>query len=180
MILGLPGRLVAAWRDPAASWQSEFPAGEPRLLAYAFGASLFLTVARIGVELAAPTVSQGVEGPAWLAAQVLAGFSFLPLALYGVAALIALLCRALGGGGDWAGTRLAFFWSGFAAGPVAFGAQILITLVGFGAWASAAGGVVWFWLLVPMLAAAHGFSVLRVGLALAAFTGAVFLLRAVG
>jgi len=177
---GLAARVLAAWRDPEASWQSEHPAGEPRLLAYAFGASLFLTLARIGVEVVNPTATLGPDGPAWLAAQVLAGLSFLPLAMYGVAAILALVTRLAGGTGSWADTRLAFFWSGFISGPFTLVIQIGAALIGLGAWGSAAGGAVWLWFLAPMLAAAHGFSRLTIISAFACFAVVVFALRAFG
>lgn len=177
---GLPGRVIAALRDPAVSFHDESPTGEPRLLAYAFGTSLMLTLARIGSELVAPGVTAGPDGAPWIAAQFLAGLSFLPLSLYGVAALLRVICRQFGGTGGWADTRLAFFWSGLVCGPIALVAHIVGTAGAGAGFGNAAAGLVWIWFLSPMLAAAHGFSRWTVLLGFVIVAACVFALSAFG
>lgn len=168
----LAGRIVAAWRDPAASWRAEWtPApSEARLVALAFGAALFLTIGPLAAEAIRPAAALGDDRAPWFVARLLIGFSFLPLSLYAVAAVIRLVCRACGGaapgeGGDWKACRLAFFWSALASGPVA----AVLCAAGAAAGAASVGafasGVAWLALLAPMLAAAQGFPVLRVALA---------------
>ncbi|MEM7525977.1 MAG: hypothetical protein AAF360_19930 [Pseudomonadota bacterium] len=182
---GVVARVASAWRDPAAAFAAERPAPEPRLLAFAFGASLFITMGRMAAEIARPegmiaAAEQGIGPTGWFAVQVFAGLSFLPLALYAAAALIGLICRIFGGTGGWADTRLAFFWSGFAAGPPAVLAYILGGAIGGAALAGALGGALWLWLLAPMLAAAHGFAASRVVAVFVCLVIAAFAIRALG
>lgn len=182
MARGLFGRIAAAWAAPGASWRAEWAdgAGEPRLLAYAFGASAFLTVGAMAAEAIRPVLAVGEAREAWFAARLFAGLSFFPLALYASAALIRLAARAFGGVGGWRETRLALFWSGLVSGPLAalllgFGAAL-----GLGGAARVAAGLAWVSLLAPMLAAAHGFRAVRVVAAFAALAAAAFLLPLVG
>lgn len=180
---GLVARMVTAWRDPAGSFDVERPAGEPRLLAYAFGASLFITLGRMTAEVVRPSgmiaaAEQGIDPIGWLAIQVFAGLSFLPLALYGVAALLGLIARRFGEC-SWSDARLALFWSGFAAGPLGLVAYGVGAFASGGALAGGLAGVIWLGLLAPMLARAGGFSPVRVGLVFVAVVLAAFALRAV-
>lgn len=183
MAEGLTGRIARAWAAPAASWRAEWRSGigEPRLLAYAMGASAFVTLGALAAEAIHPALAlDEKQRQAWFAARLLAGLSFFPLALYGSAALIRLAARACGGVGGWRETRLALFWSGLASGPVAAIVLALGAMLGAGALSQPLAGLVWVLLLAPMLAAAHGFSrwaVLGVFLALAA---ASFALRMIG
>lgn len=173
---GLTGRIAGAWTAPAASWASEWRDGadEPRLLAYAMGASAFLALGDVAAEVIRPVLAVGEARTPWFAMRVFAGLSFFPLALYASAALIRLACVAMGGAGGWRGTRLALFWSGFASGPVAALILAIGAALGVGAAAKIGAGLVWVCLLAPMLAAAHGFRRAAVftvfgGLAAAAF-----------
>lgn len=165
----LASRVAGAFRAPAASFEREksFGLTERRLIAYAFGASLFLTLGRVMAESIRPELAIGPDRIAWFAATILIGFSFGVLALYGIAALIRLIARLFGGAGGWAETRLALFWSGLATGPlIAFGhaAGAMIDGRSLGAFV---GGAIWAILFAPMLAAAHGFSAWKVGAFLA-------------
>ncbi len=172
----LTARLVAAWRDPVASWAAEWRAGPPesRLLAMAFGAAAFLTLGPVAAEALRPTLVAGAERAPWFAARLFIGFSFLPLALYAAAALIGLISAAAGGmtpdggapegGGRWQAVRLAFFWSGLASGPVAAATHALAAVIGAGALGGFAAGLAWLWLLAPMLAQAQGFALRWVAL----------------
>ncbi|MEX2520742.1 MAG: hypothetical protein WD969_15575 [Paracoccaceae bacterium] len=167
---GLTGRIAGAWAAPAASWSAEWRdgAGEPRLLAYAMGASAFLALGDVAAEAVHPVLAVGEARTPWFAMRVFAGLSFFPLALYASAALIRLVCRAAGGAGGWRESRLALFWSGFASGPIAALILAFGAALGAGAAAKIGAGLVWLWLLAPMLAAAHGF---RRGSVLAVFAG---------
>lgn len=165
----LASRVVGAYRAPAASFHREASYGltERRLVAYAFGASLFLTLGRVMAESIRPELAIGAERTPWFAATILIGFSFGVLALYGIAALIRIIARLFGGAGGWAETRLALFWSGLATGPLmAFGhvAGAAIDGRSLGAFI---GGAIWAVLFAPMLAAAHGFSAWKVAAFLA-------------
>lgn len=178
----LIGRMALAWSAPGASWREEREAGrgEPRLLAFAFGACLFLTLGEMGAEFIRPVVAVGDDRQAWFAARFIAGLSFFPLALYGSAALMGLIAKAFRGEGDWSGTRLALFWSGLASGPAA---AVIIAAgagLGFTDEAKLAAGAVWVLLLAPMLAAAHGFRPWRVALVFLALTAGAFLLPVLG
>lgn len=174
----LVGRIGFAWRDPAASWRAEWtpPPPEARLVAVSFGAALFLTLGPVASEAIRPMAAFGEDRAPWFAARLLIGFSFLPLALYGAAALIALVCKlfrgaAPGEGGSWKACRLAFFWSALASGPVAALIHALGALANASAIATALAGLVWLALLAPMLAAAQGFRVSRVALVFAVIAG---------
>ena len=169
------GRVAAAWTNPARSWRAEASRGlrEGRLLALAFGATLFLTLGRVGAEIALPQIASGEARTAWIAATVFTGFSFGVLALYGVAALTRLVCRLFRGDGGWAESRLALFWSGLAAGPAAAALHIIGALAGFPAVGGGAASLVWAVLFAPMLAAAHGFAAWRVYAAFAVIAAAV-------
>ena len=121
----LASRVAGAFRAPGASYLAEKAPGlnERRLIAYGFGAALFLTLGRVMAETIRPELAAGAERVPWFAATILIGFSFGVLALYAIAALIRLVCRAFGGEGGWAETRLALFWSGLAAGPLRYRLQ---------------------------------------------------------
>lgn len=164
MSASLTARIAAAWTGAGVSWRAEKARGleEGRLLALGFGASLFLTIARIGSEIAAPRVAIGDERTAWIAATVFIGFSFGVLALYAVAAVSRLIAKLFGGAGGWAETRLALFWSGLAAGPAAAFIHILLAVAGAPGAGGTVAGVIWAGLFAPMLAAAHGFQAQRV------------------
>lgn len=178
MSRSLAARAAGAWADPGASWAEERArgGGEARLAAFAFGAALFLTLGRVAAETLAPTVA-APDRTAWFAATVFIGFSFGVLALYLAAALIRLACALFRGGGDWAGARLALFWSGAAAGPAMAAAHALGAAAGAPAAGAAAGGLAWLWPLSGMLARAEGFAPHRLRLALGTVACAVILLR---
>ncbi|MEL7463665.1 MAG: hypothetical protein AAFN79_06340 [Pseudomonadota bacterium] len=171
----LAGRIAYAWSAPAASWRAEWsgPPPESRLIALAFGAALFLTLGPVAAEAIRPTLALGEERAPWFAARLLIGFSFLPLALYLVAALFALICKvfrgaAPGDGGSWKACRLALFWSALASGPAAAVTYAVGAAINAPEAASLVAGVLWAGLLAPMLAAAQGFPLYRVAIVFAA------------
>lgn len=156
---GLTGRILFGWRAPLDAMRTEVAAhhGEPRLLAYAFGASVFLTLGPVLAEVIRPTLAVGDERSAWFAARLLIGLSFLPLALYLSAAIVRLICLAFGGDGDWKAGRLALFWSALVSGPLAVLAHVAGAALGV-AWLGAAiAGVLWAIWLAPALAVTMGF-----------------------
>ena len=178
----LVGRIFAAWRAPAASWRSEWTPTPPeaRLVALAFGAALFLTIGPVAAEAIRPSAAFGDERAPWFAARLLIGFSFLPLSLYAVAAILRIVSSAFGGvapgeGGSWKACRLAFFWSALASGPVAALAHAVGAIAGAPGVGAAVAGVAWLALLSPMLAAAQGFRVSRVAAVFAAAIALVML-----
>lgn len=184
---GLAARVVGAWRDPAGSWRAEWRADPPeaRLLAIAFGASVFLTLGPLAAETIRPELATGEERTPWFAARLLIGLSFLPLSLYAIAALIGIVSRLCGGetaagGSRWKAVRLAFFWSAFASGPFAALSHAVAAAAGAAAAGSLTAGLMWLGLFVPMLAAAQGFRTLRVALVFASVAASVFLLAVLG
>ena len=162
----LLARVITAFRTPGVSFVAERSLGltERRLIAYAFGATLFLTLGRVMAETVRPELALGPERMAWFAATILIGFSFGLLALYAIAAVIRIIARAFGGSSGWAETRLALFWSGLAAGPLIALAHIVGAMIEGRSLAAMLGGMVWAILFLPMLSAANGFSVWRVAL----------------
>lgn len=177
--MSLAARIGGAWADPAGSFRAETGAGEPRLLAYAMGASACLALGDVAAEAIRPTLA-GEARDVWFASRIFAGLSFFPLALYASAALLRLLARAAGGSGGWRETRLALFWSGFVSGPAAALALAAGPALGQPEAARLAAGLLWVGLLAPMLAAAHGFSPLRVLLAFLGAAAAAFALARFG
>ena len=165
----LVSRIAGAFRAPGASFLSEKAIGltERRLIAYAFGAALFLTLARVMAETIRPELAIGADRIPWFAATVLSGFSFGVLGLYAVAALIRVVCRVFGGEGGWAETRLALFWSGLAAGPLIVIGHCIGAALDGRSLAGLIGGAIWAALFAPMLAKAHGFPPLRIAIFLA-------------
>ena len=161
----LASRIIDAWRGPGASFHREKAGGleERRLIAFGFGAALFLTLGRVMAETVRPELAAEPDRTAWFAATILIGFSFGLLALYGMAAVIRVICRIFGGSGGWAETRLALFWSGLAAGPCIVIGHILGALIEGRSLAALLGGVFWAVLFTPMLAAAQGMSAIRIG-----------------
>ncbi len=178
----LMARVITAFRTPGASFIAERSIGltERRLIAYAFGATLFLTLGRVMAETVRPELAIGPERVPWFAATILIGFSFGLLALYAIAALIRILTRIFGGSSGWAETRLALFWSGLAAGPLIALANIVGAMVDGRSLAAMLGGAVWAILFLPMLAAANGFSVWRVALFVAVFCAILLTLPKLG
>lgn len=172
--------MIAAWRDPAASFvaEKEDAEGEPRVLAFAFGAAVFLTLGPVAAEAIRPALALGDERTPWFAARVFIGLSFLPLSLYAAAAALRLICRAFGGSGGWRDTRLALFWSALATGPAAATAHAFSAASGASSVGGALAGLLWIWLLAPMLARAHGFRPIAVFAAFGVLASCVFLLNA--
>jgi hypothetical protein len=165
---GLTGRILYGWRSPLEAIQSEVSAhhGEPRLLAYAFGASVFLTLGPVLAEVVRPALAVGEDRSAWFAARLLIGLSFLPLGLYVSAAMVRAICLGFGGVGDWKAARLALFWSALVSGPLAMlahvaGAVISVTWLG-----GAVAGLLWAVWLAPAVSATMGFELRRAYVAL--------------
>jgi len=68
---------------------------------------------------------------------------FLPLVLYGLAALMRLLAKPLGGTGTWFTARLALFWGLLASTPLLILAGLTKGFIGPGS-ANTTVGVLWF------------------------------------
>ena len=172
---GLVGRIAAAWSGRHREViRADLEGGltESRLLAYVMGAGLLMLLASLptvmaerarqaaiaGGQAAVPSVGEVVT------MQVVADLFFVPLFLYGVAALLRIVLRLFGGTGGWQATRLAVFWAPLAAAPATLlGAALasLLTVAGAGTLAISIPGELagvaglWFW--CAGLAEAHGF-----------------------
>jgi hypothetical protein len=179
---GLVDRMARTWVAPRAAAAAEIAAAsEPRLLFYAFAASLFAVLGAIGAQALNPDPAIAPAFEQWAATTFVVGLFMRPLGLYGAAALIGLVCRRFGGTGGWRDTRAAFFWTALTAAPAAAALEVLgaaaTGLAGAGPAAAAlghaAGGVLWAALLAPALAQAHGFASAWRVLACLAAVGAV-------
>lgn len=143
---------------------------ESRLLAYVMGVCLALFLGRLPALLYAPQGSLEGGLAAHVTMALVSILFFLPLFLYGVAALVRVVARAFGGTGGWYETRLATFWALLVAAPLQLTAALTsnaLSLAGpstAGLIASLAAGVAAAWIWAACLAEAHGFR----------HTGAVF------
>lgn len=164
---GLTDRALRTWIAPRAAVRDEIASGsEGRLVFYAMAGSVLFTMAAMAAQMLNPSGSVAGHWQEWATTQVVAGVFFRPLALYGVAALIALACRLARGQGSYYDTRVAVFWTAFVVAP----AGLLLTVLGAGATALAGapgwvaqtgqtlGSAAWAMLLVPSLAETHGFA----------------------
>ena len=165
---GLTGRILYGWRLPVDAIRAEVASnhGEPRLLAYAFGASVFLTLGPVVAEVLRPALTLGTDASAWFAARLLIGLSFLPLGLYVSAAFLRVVCLGFGGEGDWKAARLALFWSALVSGPLAVLAHIGGAVLGVSWLGGAVAGLFWAIWLAPALSVTMGFELRRAYVAL--------------
>jgi hypothetical protein len=158
--------MARTWADPRGGAADVIAsAGEPRLAAYALAGSALSVMATVGAQSLNPAPGPAADMAGWLSAQLVAGLFVRTLALYAVAVLLGLACRAFGGTGSGRPTRAALFWSGLVAAPAAVALTLigaaLTGLAGAPGWAAeggqALGSLVWAVLLAPALAEAHGF-----------------------
>jgi hypothetical protein len=166
---GLVARIAAAYPDFRASMARELAAGrdEPHLLAYVMGGctALFLTaLPRILVTPPPQVVAEGSDGMfAFFLTNLVTFLFFVPLFLYGVAALTRMAARAFGGVGGWRETRLATFWAMLVAAPVLLAASLLSLGLALSGMATAATVVAYgangvsAWIWAAFIAEAHGF-----------------------
>lgn len=167
---GLFDRMLRTWSAPRATVQHEIETGsESRLVFYAFAGSVLFSLAALAAKTLNPTEVIARDWDQWVITQTVVGTFFRPLALYGVAAIIGLLCRTAGGTGSYYATRTAVFWTGLVAAPVGVALTVIgATATGLlgapekvGLLGETLGSVVWAALLAPALATAHGFSSTR-------------------
>lgn len=180
---GLIARMVEAWRaGPRASMARELASDPPesRILAYGVGACMAQGLA---VAAGDPEKFRGEDAAGQVAGAIVASVFFAPLFLYGVAALLRVVLRAVGGAGDWKATRHAAFWAAFAASPAyllaaaaeAWRGPLGLTALPPSAFGALAGLVaLWFW--CGALAEAHGFRRAWPGFALGLAVGAAAIL----
>ncbi|MEM9010715.1 MAG: YIP1 family protein [Pseudomonadota bacterium] len=140
--------LLRTWRAPRAVLADQFARGlgEERLLAYLLGACLLFFIATLP-GAAEDAALQGLDSATPVVGARLFGFFFVaPLLLYGVAALVHLVARALGAKGSYFRARAAFFWSLFALAPLTLVLGALSTLL-----APVVGEVIGYLLLAAFL-----------------------------
>ena len=166
----LTDRALRTWVAPRAAVLDEIASGsEGRLVFYAMAGSVLYSIAAVAAQALHPVPVIAERWQEWLTTQVVAGVFFRPLALYAVAGVIGLLCRVAGGTGSYYDTRVAMFWTALVAAPAGivlsvlgaggaalFGAPLWVAHVG-----QTLGSAVWVVLLLPGLAAAHGFATSR-------------------
>lgn len=166
----LTDRALRTWVAPRAAVLDEIASGsEGRLVFYAMAGSVLYTIAAVAAQALHPVPAIAERWEAWLITQVVAGVFFRPLALYAVAGLIGLLCRVAGGTGSYYDTRVAMFWTAFVAAPLGIALSVLgaggAALFDAPLWVAhlgqTLGSVAWVLLLLPGLAAAHGFETSR-------------------
>ena len=166
---GLVRAMAGAYRDPRGAMARQVDRGmsESRALFHLMLAAALFWVASLpravetarGLDIADP-----VEGA--VAAHLFAYLALGPLLGYGLAALVHLVARALGGRGGFLGARSALFWAALLGAPLALGVAAL------GAVAASASGAgrlpwlalpgyaalgYWLWLFAASIAEAEGF-----------------------
>ena len=130
---GLIARMAETYRaGPRASAARELASDAPesRILAYGVGACM---VQGLVTAAGDPEKFRGEDAAGQVAGAIVASVFFAPLFLYGVAALLRIVLRVVGGTGGWKATRHVVFWASFAATPV----YLLAAVVE--AWRGAAG-----------------------------------------
>lgn len=112
--------ILRSWRGPGAATRRQLQAGvgEARALAYLMAACALIFVAQWPRLSREAYLNREVPLEALLAGALQGIVIYLPLLLYGVAALSHLLARLLGGRGSWLGARLALFWTLLASTPL--------------------------------------------------------------
>ncbi|MXU65864.1 YIP1 family protein [Oceanomicrobium pacificus] len=119
---GLVADILNAYRGfrPAMRRQMQGGFGEERALFFLMLACALLFVASLPGLRGTADLAAEADDPlaAALSGRIFGFFFFLPLILYGVAALSHLLARVFGGQGNFFSARLALFWGLVVAMPV--------------------------------------------------------------
>lgn len=159
----LTGRVLGAWGDLRGSMRGlmELRPSESTLFAMFLASGLFACLGQLAQIWLAPETAEMEEGAlvSRAAGVMAAALIFRTLALYLVAALAHLGCRAMGGRATAYETRAATAWAALVAAPVDFGLALLEAIV-----AAATGttlfleGAAYALALAFCLADRHGFA----------------------
>ncbi|TDL83675.1 YIP1 family protein [Palleronia sediminis] len=119
--MSLTRDMVASYRAPAEALGRRMAAppgaGEPRALVTVMLACFLIFVAQ-WPRLSREAFLTGQELNMLLGGALLGWLFIAPLVLYGVAGLVHLVLRAMGGRGSYFGSRMALFWALLAAAPL--------------------------------------------------------------
>lgn len=117
--MSLTAEMFTTWRDPAAPVRRRLAEGvrEDRALALLMAAGGLMFLARAPALARAAALDPSVPLDARLGITFFALQFLLPLAAYGLAALLHLALRACGARGPAHGARLALFWALLAIAP---------------------------------------------------------------
>jgi hypothetical protein len=158
----LVGRVLSGYGGVRASFRAEAARiSEARLLFYAMLGGGLIFLARMPVL--AGMVPAQVPAADFLGAQFVSHVFFLPLALYGLAALSRLGARAFGGTGGWQAGRLALFWALLLAVPLVLAVEAATTALGVrgtsvGVAVATAPWIAYLWFWAVCLAESEGFT----------------------
>ncbi|MGF1553450.1 MAG: YIP1 family protein [Paracoccaceae bacterium] len=124
---GFIARVLTAWLDLRASMRSILASNpsEGRILSFAMLSGVVLFAGRaLALLSGTERLPQGVPMEAAFASGLLFQVIAWPLVLFGLAALIASIARAVGGRGGWREPRAAVAWAAIVQAP----ADVLLTL----------------------------------------------------
>ncbi len=147
--------LLSAWRSPRASIRRHLVRGVSEPFAFSL-LVVFLILAFVGqwpVAAREAFLAQEPSALPRLLARGLALLATIPF-WYALAALCRLLAGALGGQGNWYGSRLALFWALAVTGPLLLLLGLVEAMIGPGGQLAATRaivGLVFLGLLIVML-----------------------------
>lgn len=104
-------RLVAGWRAPGRTVRGLRGMGDPGLMALLTGTLAIYFLAQWPAHVTAARIDPSIPLGARLGGALLATMFMMPLLVYGVAGLIALVARAAGWRGTGRDARLALIWA---------------------------------------------------------------------
>lgn len=151
--------IVRTWRGPRAVMRDLLAHGqrEDRAVAYVMAACLVMFISRLpAIQF---EVVQGQGDFQRDASYAFMGMMmFMPILLYGVAAILHILAKVVGGKGTFYSARLSLFWSLLASTPVLLLYGLVRGLIGPGTEANIIGAI-WvisfFWFLIQTLRVAE-------------------------
>ena len=142
--------IARTWRGPAKVMQDLVAQGkrEDRAIAYLMIACLIIFISRLPA-IQYDVVQSGGDFQRDASYAFLSLIMFMPLILYGVAAVLHLVCKVFGGKGSFYTARLALFWSLLASTPALLLYGLTRGLIGPGIEADITGaiwviGFLWF------------------------------------
>lgn len=144
--------IVATYKGPGAVIRRHLARGEsePRVLAFLMAGCVLVFLSQLP-RLARQAHLEKVELNPLLGASLLAWVFIAPLMLYGLAWLVHLVAKPLGGKASSYGARLALFWAFLAATPLMLLNGLVAGFIGPGPALQLVGFVwlvifVWFWI----------------------------------
>lgn len=145
--------ILESYRAPGRVMVRKLAQGprEDRALATLMGALGLIFVGQWPGLIRAARLDPSIPVDARIGGALMGLMFLMPLIAYGVAALVRIVARVLGGKGSWFGARLALFWSLLAVSPLMLVQGLIAGLTGPGPLLSVMEGVVlaaflWLWI----------------------------------